>query len=81
MQESKIIVKRKTGLHYGWFIAIVSIIIVMGALGLGRFGYTMILSSMKSGLNLSETAAGDLATGNMLDAMILQEGQKGLFLT
>lgn len=71
MQESKILMRRKAGLHYGWIIAVVSIVIVMGALGLGRFGYTMILSSMKSGLSLSETAAGDLATGNMLGYMVM----------
>ena len=44
---------------------------VVGALGFGRFGYTMILPSMKQGLNLSDVQAADIATGNMLGYLLL----------
>jgi len=44
----------------------VSVLVVTGALGFGRFGYTMILPSMKEGLSLSYTEMGLLATGNFL---------------
>lgn len=62
---------RKWKLHYGWIILILSVTVVTAALGLARFGYTMILPAMKEGLSLSETQAGDLATGNMIGYMAL----------
>jgi predicted MFS family arabinose efflux permease len=37
----------------------------MGALGLGRFGYTMLLPATREGLRLSYTQAGFLATANL----------------
>ncbi len=39
---------------------------VFGVLGLGRFGYTMVLPSMQKGLGLSNTLAGSLATANLV---------------
>lgn len=62
---------KSRGVHYGWIIAIMSVVTVLGALGFGRFGYTMILPSMKEGLMLSDAQAGDLATGNMIGYLIL----------
>ncbi len=59
------------GLHYGWIIAVMSVVTVIGALGFARFGYTMILPSMKEGLRLSDAQAGDLATGNMIGYLAL----------
>lgn len=59
------------GLHYGWIIAVMSVVTVIGALGFARFGYTMILPSMKEGLSLSDAQAGDLATGNMIGYLAL----------
>ena len=35
-------------------------------LGLGRFGYTMVLPAMQKGLGLSNTLAGSLATANLI---------------
>ncbi len=58
-------------LHYGWIILILAVATVMGALGFGRFGYTMLLPSMKTGLSLNEIQAGDLAAGNMLGYLVL----------
>jgi predicted MFS family arabinose efflux permease len=59
------------GLHYGWIIAVMSVVTVIGALGFARFGYTMILPSMKEGLGLTDSQAGDLATGNMIGYLVL----------
>ncbi|MGB3906064.1 MAG: MFS transporter [Anaerolineae bacterium] len=63
--------RRPGGLHYGWIIAGMSVVTVLGALGLARFGYTMILPSMKEGLGLTDAQAGDLATGNMVGYLVL----------
>jgi len=63
--------RRKGGLHYGWIIAIMSVVTVLGALGFARFGYTMILPSMKEGLGLTDSQAGDLATGNMIGYLVM----------
>jgi len=58
-------------IHYGWIILILAVTTVCGALGLARFGYTMILPSMKTGLSLNDAAAGDLATGNLAGYLVL----------
>ncbi|TKJ30585.1 MAG: MFS transporter [Chloroflexi bacterium B3_Chlor] len=63
--------RRRGGLHYGWVIAVMSVVTVLGALGFARFGYTMILPSMKEGLGLTDAQAGDLATGNMVGYLVL----------
>ena len=57
--------------HYGWVILFMGLMIVMAALGFARFGYTMILPSMKDGLELSRTDAGSLATGNFIGYLSL----------
>ena len=56
----------QTTLHYGWIIVAVGVAVVIAALGLGRFGYTVILPGMKVGLSLDAVKAADLATGNMI---------------
>jgi MFS family permease len=56
----------KTKLHYGWIVVGLSVAVATGALGLGRFGYTVLLPSMKLGLGLDAVKAADLATGNMI---------------
>jgi len=58
-------------LHYGWIVVAVSAVVVLGALGFARFGYTMIMPSMKQGLGLSESQAGDLATSSMIGYLAL----------
>jgi len=54
------------GFHYGYVILLISILIVTGAMGFGRFGYTTILPSMKEGLLLNNTQMGNIATGNLI---------------
>ncbi len=57
---------KKNKLHYGWIVAGLSVAVTTGALGLARFGYTVILPSMKLGLGLDAVKAADLATSNMI---------------
>jgi predicted MFS family arabinose efflux permease len=63
--------KAYTTTRYRRFIAVLAVLTVMGALGFARFGYTMLLPSMKEGLGLSEVQAGDLATGNLAGYLAL----------
>lgn len=56
----------KSKLHYAWIIVGAGVIGVMGALGLGRFGYTVILPAMKEGLQLNYGQMGLLGTGNLI---------------
>jgi len=57
-------------LHYAWIILAVGVLGVTGALGLGRFGYTVILPSMKEGLNLNYTQMGLIGTANLIGYLI-----------
>lgn len=52
--------------HYGFVVLGMSFLVVTGALGFARFGYTMILPFMKTGLELNYTETGLLATGNFV---------------
>ncbi len=52
-------------LHYAWLILAVATLVVFGALGLARFGYTMLLPPMQASLGLGNTQAGALATANL----------------
>ncbi len=65
-----IINRGKNYVHYGYVILITGILIVMGALGFGRFGYTVIMPSMKEGLNLGYSEMGFLASGNFVGYLI-----------
>ncbi|MEA3400044.1 MAG: YbfB/YjiJ family MFS transporter [Armatimonadota bacterium] len=51
----------RQGTHYGWAILVVSTLVVFGSLGLARFGYTMVLPAMQTGLEMDNTQAGVLA--------------------
>lgn len=48
----------------------VGVLGVMGALGLGRFGYTVILPAMKDGLGLTYGQLGFLGTGNLIGYLV-----------
>jgi hypothetical protein len=52
--------------HYAWIILAVGTLVVFGALGLARFGYTMVLPAMQLELGLNNTQAGGLATANLI---------------
>ena len=64
-------IRKEKSLHYGWVILVLCFLTVFSALGLARFGYTMILPSMQKGLGLSNTQAGALATGNFIGYLCL----------
>jgi len=64
-------INKKYNRYYSLIIIIICTIGVMGALGFARFGYTMILPEMKKGLELDDSQAGDLATGNMIGYLLL----------
>jgi len=57
--------------HYAWVVLVVGTLVVFGSLGLARFGYTMLLPSMKAELKLDNTLAGGLATANLAGYLAL----------
>ncbi|MFQ5342894.1 MAG: YbfB/YjiJ family MFS transporter [Anaerolineae bacterium] len=57
-------------LHYAWVILTAAVATVFASLGLGRFGYTMILPNMRQGLQFSYTQMGALATGNFVGYLV-----------
>lgn len=57
---------KKPGIHYGYIIISMGTIVVVGALGFARFGYTMIFPVMQHGLQFNYTEMGLLATGNFI---------------
>jgi MFS family permease len=57
--------------HYGWVILVMGTLVVFGALGLARFGYTTVLPAMKTSLKMADTAAGVLATANLIGYLAL----------
>ena len=52
--------------HYAWLVLVVATLVVFGALGLARFGYTVVLPSMQESLGMDNTTAGGLATANLV---------------
>ena len=56
--------------HYGWVILATGVLMVTGALGLGRFAYTMILPGMQRALNLSNADMGLIATSNLVGYLV-----------
>ena len=57
--------------HYGWIILALGMLAVFGSLGLGRFGYAMVLPDMKQGLQIGDTEAGAIATAGLLGYLAL----------
>ncbi|MBC7234465.1 MAG: MFS transporter [Chloroflexi bacterium] len=58
-------------IHYAWLILVMGTLAVFGALGLARFGYSVVLPAMQEGLGLNNTEAGALATANLLGYLAL----------
>ena len=57
--------------HYGWTVLIVGILVVFAALGLARFGYSLLLPPMQAGLGLNNTEAGVLVTSSLFGYLAL----------
>ncbi len=53
-------------IHYGWIVVFMGLLTTIGAHGFGRMSYTIILPSMKDGLNFTYTQLGLLGTGNFI---------------
>lgn len=70
VEREQIQLTRGSGLHYGWVILVMGILVVGGALGLARFGYGMILPSMQQGLGLTHEQTGFIASANMFGYFI-----------
>jgi len=58
------------GIRYEWAVIALGILNVLGSIGLARFGYPLILPSMKEGLGLTHTAMGLLGSGNFVGYLI-----------
>jgi MFS family permease len=61
----------KHKIHYAWVILIMGTLVVFGALGLARFGYSVVLPAMQKSLGMSNTQAGALATANLIGYLAL----------
>ncbi len=57
--------------HYGWIVLAISTVVVFAALGLARFGYSVLLPPMQIGLRMDNAEAGLLATGNLIGYLAL----------
>lgn len=62
---------QRTPLHYGWIVLAMATLVVSGALGLARFGYSMVLPDMQQGLSMDDTGAGLLASANLIGYLVL----------
>lgn len=65
------IVQGRVAASYHWIILTVGTLVVFAALGLARFGYTMLLPSMQAGLDMNNEEAGLLATANLAGYLVL----------
>ncbi|HIP37844.1 MAG TPA: YbfB/YjiJ family MFS transporter [Desulfocapsa sulfexigens] len=57
-------------IHYSWIIVFTGILIIVAALGFGRFSLGMLLPSMGSDLALSYSRMGFIGTGNFIGYLI-----------
>jgi MFS family permease len=58
-------------IHYAWVVLAIGTLAVFGALGMARFGYTVVLPTMQESLRLDNTQAGGLATANLIGYLAL----------
>jgi sugar phosphate permease len=57
-------------LHYGWIVMAMGLLTTIGTHGFARMAYTLILPSMKDGLQFSYAQLGLLGTGNFIGYLI-----------
>ena len=58
-------------IHYGWIVALLGLLVTIGAHGFGRMSYTIILPAMKDGLSLNYTQLGLIGTGNFIGYLLM----------
>lgn len=56
---------------YPWLVLAAGTMAVFSALGLARFGYSVLLPSMQSGLHLDNSQAGILASANLIGYLVM----------
>lgn len=61
---------RHRGVHYGFVILGLVVLVVFSALGLARFGYTSILPAMQESLGLTNTQTGVLQSWNLVGYLL-----------
>jgi len=59
-----------TDLHDGWIVVILGVVVVMCALGIGRYAFGMLLPSMGDGLALSYRQMGVISTSNFVGYLV-----------
>ena len=59
-----------SGLHYGWVILVLATLVAFGALGLARYGYSIVLPAMQVALGMDNTQAGVLAAIHVVGYLI-----------
>src|SRR5512137_2801630 len=57
--------------NYCWVVLFAGTLAVFAALGLGRFGYTVVLPAMQTGLSMDNTQAGVMASMNLAGYLAL----------
>jgi MFS family permease len=62
---------RSLRLHYAWIVLGMGTFVVLGSLGLARFGYSFLLPPMQANLGMNNTQAGVLATANLIGYLAL----------
>lgn len=60
--------------HYAWIVLALVVLSVFCALGLGRFGYSMVLPAMQQSLGLTNSQTGALQSWNLLGYMLAAAG-------
>lgn len=58
--------KASPRVHYGFVVLVMIVLGIMAALGLGRFGYSIVLPTMQESLKLTNTQAGELQSWNLV---------------
>ena len=62
---------RSLKIHYGWIVITMGMLTTIGTHGFGRMSYTIILPSMKEGLQFTYAQLGLLGTGNFIGYLTL----------
>jgi MFS family permease len=61
----------KQRIHYGILILALAVLAVFSSLGLGRFGYSMVLPAMQSDLGLSNAQTGAMQSANLVGYLLV----------
>ncbi len=64
-------INNQRSFHYAYVILAIGTLAVFGSLGLGRFGFSMVLPAMQNGLAMDNVQAGMMATFNLVGYLAL----------